>query len=142
MKMFADELEAKAVDRGDVRCVEQGELLVEVLGCFWVSGSHLIAPTGETEMDAMAHFRSGGFGERDHQEFVQCATTFQQSAATFNECLGLARARARHHEDVAFCIERCLLGWGECAHLVVSGFASTLNGFTHESKRHTVLNSQ
>ena len=38
MEMFADELETKAVDRGDVRRVEQRELLIEVLGRLWISG--------------------------------------------------------------------------------------------------------
>ena len=58
----------------------------------------------------MAHLRSGGFGERDHQDFIQSIAGFEQRAATFDKRLGLARARARHHKDVALRVERGLLG--------------------------------
>src|ERR1700735_734743 len=95
--MFTNELEAKTVQRANVRGVEKRELFVEV-SIVRQSGGFFF----ERGAEPPAHFRRGGFRERDDENFIN-RRAFADDAiqATFAECMRFTRAGAGHDEDVA-----------------------------------------
>ena len=97
VKMFAHELEAKTVQRADVRGVEERDLL----GTMGIAGVFL-RPFFQRAAESLAHFRRGGFGERDDENFIERNALFaNQIQASLDERVRFARASAGHDEHVA-----------------------------------------
>ena len=112
VEVFARELQAKAVQRADARGIEQGQLL----------GEMLIIRLGRVERlqflpQPSAHLRRSRLGERHHQNvFEGRPLRDEQPEAARDERVGLARARARDHEQIAAPVDRRRLLLRKLAH--------------------------
>lgn len=116
VEMFARELQTEAVQRADVRGIQQGELLREP---FVVRLRGLALQ--QFGAQPLTHFRGGGFGERHHQDvFHRNVRLENQAQAARDECMRLARARAGDHEQIARAIDGSGLLWREVAHCEVA----------------------
>ena len=107
VKMFAHELETKTVERADVRGVEQRELLGKK-GIAGIFPRFFLQHAAE----ALFHFRGGGFGEGDDENFIQRGAFVADAIqAAFDERVRLAGARAGHDQHVAARGHGLLLRW-------------------------------
>ncbi|MFT6619175.1 MAG: hypothetical protein ACJASX_002073 [Limisphaerales bacterium] len=50
----------------------------------------------------MPHLRGGGFGERDHQQFVDRTAFANQMKTALHERARLTRSRPGYYEDISF----------------------------------------
>ncbi len=123
-KMFAHELQAETVQRANGRGVQQGELL----------GEPFIVGLGGLTFEQFrpqptAHFGSGGFGERDHQQgFHRDAFVEDQTQRARDERVGFARARAGDEQQITRALNRGRLLPRETTHGAASDFAELLRG--------------
>ena len=97
VKVLAHEAQAKAVQRADVRNVEERELVRPM-----VVGGRGGGFVFEFAAKALAQLGGGGLGESDDEQFVERrAFAFEAVEAAGHERLGFPGARAGHDEDVA-----------------------------------------
>ena len=67
-------------------------------GSSWLAANFFLDPFAEP----LAHFRRGGLGEGDDEQFVErCAFAVQAVEAALDERAGFARAGAGHDQHVA-----------------------------------------
>jgi len=128
---LADQPETEAVERADVRGVEQGQLLRPVAGVR-LRGRLRLQPRAQ----APAHLGGGGLGEGDHEEFVHAdgrTLAHQAVQATLHQGERLARARPGDHQHVAPGGDGLLLG-GRQRHGAAGCAASSPAGMGRSSR--------
>ncbi len=114
VKVFLRQVQAEAAEGGDVRRVEQRQLLIEPGPCRRLGG-----PRGffHPLANPLAHLRRGRVSEGHHQNVFERTAAGDLHQAAFNERAGFARARARHHQHVARGGNRSSLRISRRAHL-------------------------
>ncbi len=96
VKMFAHELEAKAMQRADMRTIEERELRGPVR-FVRLAANFFLNPFAEP----LTHFSRGSLGEGDNEQFVERGAFAGQAVeATLDERARFARAGAGHDQHV------------------------------------------
>ncbi len=101
VEMFAHQLEAKTVERADVRGVEERDLFRPMLVEGRGSRDEGIF---QRTTQPLTHFGGGGLGEGDHENFLERSGRLFRTQAmqtTLDERVRFARARAGHDQHVA-----------------------------------------